>query len=71
MNADGAAARSVASGLRAVDPDLVIAFGGAAAPEPEREATGSRSLRLPDDPTEGVAALRAALESKRSPPRRD
>jgi DNA-binding transcriptional MerR regulator/methylmalonyl-CoA mutase cobalamin-binding subunit len=28
MNADGAAARSVASGLRAANPDLVIAFGG-------------------------------------------
>ena len=74
MSADGTAARSVASGLRAVNPELVIAFGGAAAPELEPDASGAtagRSLRLPDDPTEGVAALRAALESRRSPPRRD
>jgi MerR family transcriptional regulator, light-induced transcriptional regulator len=66
MNADGAAARSVALGLRAVNPNLVIAFGGAAAPDPEADPTGAnagRTLRLPDDPTVGVAELRAALEA--------
>jgi MerR family transcriptional regulator, light-induced transcriptional regulator len=66
MNADGAAARSVASGLRAANPDLVIAFGGAAAPDPAADpfaAGAGRTIRLPDDPTEGVAALRAALEA--------
>jgi len=66
MNADGAAARSVAVGLRAVDPDLVIAFGGAAAPNPAADrstAAAGRTLRLPEDPTQGVAALRAALEA--------
>jgi methanogenic corrinoid protein MtbC1 len=70
MNADGVAARAVETGLRAVAPGLVIAFGGAAAPEPEAEAeagssgaAAGRSLRLPEDPTQGVAALRAALES--------
>ena len=66
MNADGAAARSVASGLRAANPDLVIAFGGAAAPDPDADpftAGAGRTIRLPDDPTEGVAALRAALET--------
>jgi DNA-binding transcriptional MerR regulator/methylmalonyl-CoA mutase cobalamin-binding subunit len=66
MNADGAAARSVASGLRAANPDLVIAFGGAAAPDPEADpspAGAGRTIRLPDDPTEGVAALQAALEA--------
>ena len=66
MNADGAAARSVASGLRAANPDLVIAFGGAAAPDPAADpftVGAGRTIRLPDDPTKGVAALRAALEA--------
>jgi hypothetical protein len=66
MNADGAAARSVASSLRAANPDLVIAFGGAAAPDPGAgpfTAGAGPTIRLPDDPTEGVAALRAALEA--------
>src|SRR6476661_977276 len=66
MNADGAAARSVAVGLRAVNPDLVIAFGGAAAPNLAADrstAAAGRTLRLPEDPTQGVAALRAALDA--------
>ena len=62
MNADGAAARGVASGLRAVRPGLLIAFGGAAAPKPDpSEVALGLALRLPDDVAAAVAALRAAV----------
>jgi DNA-binding transcriptional MerR regulator/methylmalonyl-CoA mutase cobalamin-binding subunit len=58
MAVDGAAARSVASGLAAGHPGLTIAFGGPAAPQPDGSA---RSIRLPHDTRSAVAALREAL----------
>jgi len=62
MNADGAAARSVAAGLRMARPKLLIAFGGVAAPEPNAtDVTAGFALRLPEDVTAAVAALRAAV----------
>jgi hypothetical protein len=61
MNADGAAARSVATGVHGVRPDLLVAFGGAAAPEPRSVRDGRRSIRLPDDVWSAVEALRGAL----------
>jgi MerR family transcriptional regulator, light-induced transcriptional regulator len=61
MNADGAAARSVAAGLRMAKPGLLIAFGGLAAPEPEAaDIAAGLALRLPEDVTAAVEALRAA-----------
>ena len=71
MSPDADAARSVATGLRAAYPDLVIAFGGAAAPDPGPDATmaasGARlTIRLPDDVRDAVSALGAALRRPRS-----
>ena len=62
MNADGAAARAVAAGLRGVRPDILVAFGGAAAPEPEPSAAAAGlALRLPDDIVAAVELLRDAV----------
>ena len=64
MTSDGAAAHAVGSGLRAMEPDLVVAFGGSAALEPRASGEDSaRSMHLPDDVAEAVAALRDALEA--------
>ena len=62
MPADAIAAGTVAAGLRAARPEVLIAFGGAAAPDPD-SATGSsaRTIRLPADLSEAVAALSSAL----------
>ena len=62
MPADGAAARSVAAGLRAASPNLLIAFGGLAAPEPEAADLGAGlALRLPEDIAGAVQALRTSV----------
>ena len=66
MRADATAVMTVAATLRSARPEVMIAFGGAAAPNPAADrstAAAGRTLRLPEDPTQGVAALRAALEA--------
>ena len=62
METDMVPAIAVASGLRAAVPAVLIAFGGAAAPEPD-EVTGSTAvtIRLPAETGDAVAALSAAL----------
>jgi MerR family transcriptional regulator, light-induced transcriptional regulator len=65
---DRAAALDVAQALLAAQPDILVAFGGRAAPEPEAfanlaAAEGRRStIRLPDDLVESVDTLAAALK---------
>ena len=62
LNADGVAARAVATRLRALRPGILVAFGGAAAPDPDPAAVGAGlALRLPDDPAAAVGILRDAL----------
>jgi methanogenic corrinoid protein MtbC1 len=69
MAADTAAALSVAAGLSASRPGVLIAFGGAAAPEPDGAAASSaRTIRLPGEVVEGVATLSAALTRTVSAP---
>jgi DNA-binding transcriptional MerR regulator/methylmalonyl-CoA mutase cobalamin-binding subunit len=60
MPADGVAARSVAERLRSLYPELLIAFGGPAAP-PSDPADPFPAVRLPEDVREATAALRAAM----------
>ena len=60
MSSDKAAATSVATALRAHDPQLVIAFGGGAAPDPGPASEGL-TIHLPDDVRAAVAALRSAI----------
>jgi hypothetical protein len=62
MPADAIAAESVAAGLRAVRPEVIVAFGGAAAPDPGTAAAASAgTIRLLEEVGEAVAALSAAL----------
>ena len=62
MHADASAAMSVAAGLRAARPELLIAFGGAAAPDPDAATASSAGMiRLPAELGEAVAALSSAL----------
>lgn len=62
MSADGVAAREVATGLRALRPAILVAFGGAFAPDPDPAAADSGlELRLPDDAATAVARLRDAV----------
>lgn len=62
MNADGVAARAVAMRLRVLRPGILVAFGGAAAPDPDPAAVDAGlALRLPDDPAAAVGLLRDAL----------
>lgn len=62
MHADASAAMSVAAGLRAARPELLIAFGGAAAPDPDAgTASSAGMIRLPAELGEAVAALSSAL----------
>jgi ABC-type sugar transport system substrate-binding protein len=71
---DRTAAIDVARALLAAQPDILVAFGGRAAPEPEAfanlgDAEARRStIRLPDGLVESVDTLAAAL--KVAPPRR-
>jgi DNA-binding transcriptional MerR regulator/methylmalonyl-CoA mutase cobalamin-binding subunit len=55
---DRAAAADVAHTLRSAQPDLLIAFGGGAAPP---QAGGHRTISLPDGLAASVESLRAAL----------
>ena len=69
MPADATAALSVAAGLRAARPDVLIAFGGAAAPEPDgTSASSDRTIRLPAEVVKGVETLSAALTRSVSAP---
>ena len=62
MRADATAALTVGAGIRAARPGVLIAFGGAAAPDPGAAAEPlSRSIRLTGDVREAVAALATAL----------
>jgi MerR family transcriptional regulator, light-induced transcriptional regulator len=63
MSADAEAADAIAAELRSKFSDLVIAFGGAVAPD---AAPGLRSIRLPGGVRDAVAALRRALRSAAS-----
>ena len=62
MPTDALAARSVAVELRAARPELIIAFGGAAAPDPD-DSLGppATTIRLPADVGDAVEVLVAAL----------
>jgi MerR family transcriptional regulator, light-induced transcriptional regulator len=62
MPADTAAARSVAIGLRAARGELIIAFGGAAAPDPDASmGPQATTILLPKDVGDAVEAMVAAL----------
>ena len=62
MAADTEAAMSVGAGLRAAYPGVLIAFGGGAAPEPDRsEVLLGQTVRLPADVSAAVGVLDAAL----------
>jgi DNA-binding transcriptional MerR regulator/methylmalonyl-CoA mutase cobalamin-binding subunit len=62
MPADAAEAVSVAQALRAARPDLLIAFGGPAAPDPDAVAPSSAQvIRLPAALSDAVATLASAL----------
>jgi MerR family transcriptional regulator, light-induced transcriptional regulator len=62
MPADTSAARSVAAGLRAARPDVIIAFGGAAAPEPDASlGAPATTIRLPTEVGDAVEVLVTAL----------
>jgi methanogenic corrinoid protein MtbC1 len=62
MPADAIAATSVAAGLRAVRPEVIVAFGGAAAPEPDTAtASAGRTIRLPAEVGKAVTALSSRL----------
>ncbi|HET9521574.1 MAG TPA: MerR family transcriptional regulator [Candidatus Limnocylindrales bacterium] len=61
---DATSARKLAVELRRRHPELVIAFGGAAAPDPRSSRSlGRATLRLPEDVRGSVAALAAALSA--------
>jgi MerR family transcriptional regulator, light-induced transcriptional regulator len=62
MPADTAAAQSVAAGIRAARPQLIIAFGGAAAPDPDASTgTPATTILLPAEVADAVDVLVAAL----------
>ncbi len=63
MPADATAAIAVAAGLSAARPEVLIAYGGAAAPNPDPAAAASsaRTIRLPAELGEAIATLSAAL----------
>jgi DNA-binding transcriptional MerR regulator/methylmalonyl-CoA mutase cobalamin-binding subunit len=62
MPTDTAQAMSVANAVRAAQPDVLIAFGGPAAPDPETEASSdAQVIRLPADLGKAVATLASAL----------
>ena len=64
MPADGRAAVGVARALRAHDPDLAIAMGGAAASDAVADVTdweGTRPVSLPQGLRGAVAALNEVL----------
>jgi DNA-binding transcriptional MerR regulator/methylmalonyl-CoA mutase cobalamin-binding subunit len=62
MPADTEAARSVAAGIRAARPQLIIAFGGAAAPDPDPSTgTLATTIHLPAEVADAVDVLVATL----------
>jgi len=62
MPADATAAMSVAAGLRTARPEVLIAYGGAAAPDPAAAtASPAKTIRLPAELGEAIATLSAAL----------
>ena len=62
MPADASAARSVAAGLRAARPEVIIAFGGIAAPHPDASmGRSATTIRLPGELGDAVEVLVAAL----------
>jgi methanogenic corrinoid protein MtbC1 len=62
MPDDNPQAVSVAEALRAARPDVLVAFGGPAAPDPEAEASpGAQVIRLPVDLAEAVDTLAGAV----------
>jgi DNA-binding transcriptional MerR regulator/methylmalonyl-CoA mutase cobalamin-binding subunit len=65
---DATSARRLAVELRRGHPRLVIAFGGATAPDPRSSRSlGRAALRLPDDLRASVAALVAAIAEMPAP----
>ena len=72
MAADATAALSVAAGLHAARPEVLIAFGGAAAPEPDgATASSARTIRLPGGGRRGRRNIeRRPDEDRISAPRR-
>jgi MerR family transcriptional regulator, light-induced transcriptional regulator len=64
--ADTSAARSVAAGLRAARADLIIAFGGAAAPDPDASPGNASTIRLPGEVADAVDVLIVALKGART-----
>jgi MerR family transcriptional regulator, light-induced transcriptional regulator len=63
IRADGGPAAAVANAVAARRPDLVIAYGGPAAPSP---GPSDAAIRLPDDVREAIAALRGAIAARAS-----
>ena len=61
MPTDATAAISIATRLRAASPEVLIAFGGPAAPDPEAATSSVRTIGLPAGVRDAVAALGAAL----------
>ena len=66
MHADATAAMSVAEGLRVGRPEVLIAFGGPAAPDPDAATASAGTIRLPAELGEAVAALSASLPEDRA-----
>src|SRR3954454_10235000 len=62
MPADASQAMSVANGVRAAYPDVLIAFGGPAAPDVDAETSSAAHLiRLPAELGDAVGTLASAL----------
>jgi DNA-binding transcriptional MerR regulator/methylmalonyl-CoA mutase cobalamin-binding subunit len=68
MPADATGAMSVAERLLARRPEILIAFGGTAAPDPDAATASASTIRLPVQMGEAVAALSASLPDDRASP---
>ena len=68
MPADATGAMSVAEQLRARRPEILIAFGGTAAPDPDAATASASTIRLPAQIGEALAALIASLPDDRASP---
>ena len=68
MPADATGAMSVAEQLRARRPEVLIAFGGTAAPDPDAATASTSTIRLPVQIGEALAALSASLPDDRASP---
>ena len=69
MPADATGAMLVAEQLRARRPEILIAFGGTAAPDPDAATASASTIRLPAQIGEALAALIASLPDDRASPR--